>query len=283
MRLSQRQWNDLKVVDGHWRYWPTGTPHPVGPSFPSMLDALAWPELPRLRAGYREEHDPIPPVRQTRTGAPGEICLADIPVIVYTVDPPDNRKAIYESRRRRLGRVLRTYGYQSISWQFGSATIPYCARHCADHAANLVRMDAPLIELEDDAEPLYPVTHITPPAGADMVMIGCDRNGLDLARRLGHKVRKDWRRHKGFLWRFAKPGWFWTCGNLSYHGILYLSKPMMLDLAQYIVKRTGAIDASVAERHAFWSVCAPTRGLWYQNDGHNGPCTRDYCPKALRS
>jgi hypothetical protein len=176
---------------------------------------------------------------------------------------------------------MNSYGVRRWEFVFGRNVQPYCATHCADHAAICRRYDPPLLVMEDDAEPLHVRAWIEPPAGCDRIHLGGNRDGIRLARVLGYKARHDWRAHRGFLWRPYNADWFWECGMLAYHACLYLTRRIMDRIAEYVPLRTGAIDASVAELDAYYNVAAPTSCWWWQNDGRNGECTRDFVPTPL--
>jgi hypothetical protein len=207
--------------------------------------------------------------------------MRHVRTIVFTADPPGPKKAEYNSRRRRLSEIFTDYGYTNWRFHFGEPSIPYCKFHCRDHAATCLRYDPPLMVMEDDAEPLWPGSHLVPPTDADRLHIGGDTHGVDLARLLAVKQSMAWRRHRGYVWKPCNRDWFRMAGMLAYHASLYLTRHAMDRIAAYIPTRTGAIDACVAELDGELNVYAPTRCWWWQNDGHNGEWSRDFVPPTL--
>jgi hypothetical protein len=289
VRISQRQHADLHPVDGHWE-------DSDGQQFPDLLAALAWPGLAKSRIRHAAADSPFAPIRNTYTGRAGEIDMRTTKTIIYTADPPGERRPIYQARRDRLTRILTAYGYTDWRFHFGDigkyhtggtetdlpSTPAYCSAHCRDHARFCLENDPPLCVMEDDAEPDQPGTHLVPPPDADRLHIGACYHGVALARRIAWHYERGWRHHKGVLWKYAGPEWYREAGSLAYHCVLYLKKPVMRSIAEYVQKRTGAIDASVAELDGRFKVYAPTRCWWWQNDDHNGNCATEAIPPELR-
>lgn len=289
IRISQRQQGDLVATPAGWR-------HKSGKLFPTLLDAFQWPGLADGRRVHTAHDQPWMPLLETRTGAAGEIDMRTVRTIVYTVDPDGAKKAAYASRRERLAKILTAYGYTNWRFHFGrtierfradhglaaDVPLPYCAPHCEDHATFCREYDPPLMVMEDDAEPLWPGSHLVSPPDADRLHIGGDTHGVSLARLLAVKSAKTWRRHRGYLWQPYNRDWFRQGGMLAYHAVLYLTRHCMDTIAQYVAKRSGAVDASVAELDWKLVAYAPTRCWWWQNDGHNGEWSRNFAPPCLK-
>lgn len=275
VRISQKQHTDL-VADGS-TWW-----HKAGYAFPDLLAALQWHGLAASRRKYTPHDQPFCPLLDTRTGAPGEVELAAVRTFVYTAAATGLRGEVYESRRRRMAAILTAYGVQHWSFVWGSSCIPYCARHCADHARLMREHDPPILVFEDDAEPAFAGSHLVPPPEAKRLHIGGNRDGISLGRLLALKSGEDWRHYRGFVYKPCNRNWFRQAGMLATHCNLYLDKPTMLEIAEYIVSRSGAIDASIAELDWKIPAFAPTRCWWWQNDGHNGECTSEFVPPELR-
>jgi hypothetical protein len=282
LRISQRRHTDLRPVAGQWRFFPNGGSEPDGPVFASLLEALAWPDLARRRLRYTPLDQPFRPILDTRTGRPGEIDLRAVRTLIYTAAATGIRGKIFEARRERQTKIMAAYGFSNWQFVYGSSCVPYCARHCADHARFCRENEPPLLVMEDDAEPDQVGTHLVPPIGADRLHIGGNRDGIELGRILATKARPDWRRYRGFVWRYADADWFWQAGMLAYHASLYLTRRVMDAIADYVPRRTGAIDASVAELDYRFNVASPRRVWWWQNDDHNGDCTSWFVPPELR-
>ena len=282
VRISQRQRNDLRPSPAGWHFFPRGGPVAAGPLFETLLDALAWPELADRRRFAKPLDGPWAPLIDSKTGRPGELDLRAVRTIVYTPEPGGPREVIYAARRERMTSILNAFGFSNWRFHYGSHCVPYCARHCADHAQFCRVYDPPLFVMEDDAEPAWPCSHLVPPVGADRLHIGGDTHGVELARLLASKTRPDWRRNIGYLWRPYDRDWFWEAGMLAYHAVLYLTRRVMDAVADYVPQRTGAIDASVAELDCRFNVACPTRCWWWQNDGHNGEWSFDFCPPELQ-
>ena len=289
VRIEQRQRRDLRPVGNGWRFFPNSGPTADGPEFRSFLEALQWRELQSRRRAAKPLTAPICPPLYTRTGAPGELTLNEIPTIVYSADPPGPRGLIYSARRARITEMLTLHGFRNFRFHLGrtlrgpdGCDLPYCAAHCRDHAQFCRDNPPPLLLLEDDAEPAFLPTHFTPPPDADRLHIGGDCHGVDLARLLAWKQSRPWRRHKGYLWRAYNRDWFRQAGMLAYHAVLYLSDRIMAAIAEYLPRKTGAVDAVVSELDGSFNVYAPTRSWWWQNDGHNGAWSYDFVPPELR-
>lgn len=289
VRHSQAQFSDLRPCGSQWRFFPNGGSTPLGPPFGSLIEALQWPELAERRKIQKPLDAPFAPLILNRRGVTGELALADIPTIIYSADPPGPRGLLYARRRDRMSLLMAHLGIKTWRFHLGrtlrgpdGCTLPYCAAHCADHAQFCRENDPPLLLFEDDAEPAFPCSHLVPPTGADRLHIGADRHGVSLSRLLALKQRKDWRRHKGVLWRPCNRDWYWIAGSLAYHCVLYLTKRCMTAIADYMPGKTGAVDAVVSELDGRFNVAAPVRCWFWQNDGHNGAWSYDYCPRDLR-
>jgi hypothetical protein len=283
VRISQRQHYDLRPTPQGWRFFPQGGPRPDGPSFASLIEALQWEKLADRRRFFKPPYMSLAPLLQTRTGAPREICLTDIPTIVYTPAIGGPREHIYSYRRTRIAAMMHLYGFKRWWFHYGLNAAPYCKHHCADHARFCRENDPPLMVMEDDAEPAWPCSHFVPPPDADRLHIGGDNHGISLARLLAIKKDPTWRRHRGYLWKPYNHDWFRQVGMLAYHAVIYLTRRIMDRIADYIPTREGAIDASVAELDHEFNIYAPTRCWWFQNDGHNGQWSFDFAPPELRA
>lgn len=289
VRISQRQNPDLQPVGNEWA-------HTCGRTFPDLLAALAWPGLAAARIRHISAEAPFAPLIASRTGAPGEIDLRNVRTIIYTADPPGERRPIYAARRDRLTRILTAYGYTNWSFHFGASgkyhtggsetnlpsTPSYCAAHCRDHARFCLENNPPLCVMEDDAEPDRPRSHIVPPPDADRLHLGADYHGVALARQIACHHSRGWKHWRGILWKYHNRDWYREAGSLAYHCVLYLSRRIMDRIANYVCNRTGAIDASVAELDGEYQVYAPTTCWWWQNDDHNGNCAAEAIPPLLR-
>ncbi|HUD75924.1 MAG TPA: hypothetical protein VMQ76_12705 [Terracidiphilus sp.] len=276
-------------MPGGWRFFPFGGPTPEGPLFPDLLAALQWPQLAAARVLHKPLDGPVASLLQTRRGVAGELELASIRTIVYSADPPGPKGEVYGRRRERISNILNGFGFRDWRFHIGETLPPsvdrktcYCSLHCRDHRQFCIDNDPPLLVLEDDAEPAWVPSHFVPPAGADRLHIGGDWHGVDLARLLGNKTRKDWRREHGYLWRPYDKEWFWECGMLAYHACLYLTRRMMDAVADYLPGKTGAVDAVVCELDHRFNVAAPRRCWFWQNDGHNGDWSFQFTPRDLR-
>lgn len=296
VRISQKQRQDLRPTASGWRFFPNGGLSSLGPPFSTFLEALQWSELADRRRVWKPKDSTFCPLLNSRTGAAGELELAAIPTIVYTAGLGSRRDEEYIARRARLTRILTAYGFQDWRFHYGKTpaelaesdpnqyhgTLAYCAAHCRDHAQFLREHNPPLLVMEDDAEPAWPRSHFVPPAGAARLHIGGDWHGVDLARLLARKNRKDWRRHGRYLWRPYNADWFWEAGMLAFHAVLWLDKTAMLAAADYLQRKTGAVDAVVSELDWKFPAAAPTRCWFWQNDGHNGAWSFDFVPPELR-
>ena len=282
VRISQKQRSDLRPCGQVWRFFPFGGAVPAGPDFPTLADALTWPELTARRAFAKPFDAPVAPLVPSRTGRPGELSLIDLPTIVNTPDPNGQKGERYRPRRERMIRVLTELGFTNWRFNYGATSIPYCASHCADQARLLRTMEPPWLFLEDDAEPAWPPSHFVPPIGATRLHIGGDWHGVDLARKLAWRTRRNWRRENGYLWVPYDRDWFFQAGMLAFHAIVWLNRQSAAATADYIEQKQGAVDAVVSELDGRFPAACPTRCWFWQNDGHNGQWSFNFAPPDIR-
>ena len=208
------------------------------------------------------------------------IDLRTVPTVVYTVDK-EQTAVPHSLRRRRIAEQLSALG--TVNWRFfwGALTSPYWPTIGAGHAQLLRDSPPPLLILEDDCRPhcLQPLQLY--PAQADLLYLGGGRygwpQGIKNAR--DHGIDCKWGKHWG--WQHIDADWLRIFGMLYTHAILYLSKPVMLEVADFVDQSEEPLDAVLAREQWRWQTMCKRTPCWYQDDGHHAPITRGFAPKYL--
>jgi hypothetical protein len=275
LKTTQRQWNDTRHEGSSWRYWPAGDIAPAGPSFNTLLELLAWHELPARRAQWLRRQYGVPDPLLNQPNDYSGLYLQEVPTIVYTT-----KWAI--TRQQRICVIMNAFGFTNWHFFFGEKTTPYWRDIPSDHASLLRSHKPPLLILEDDAEVWKFTANIQIPDGAEIAYLGGGRSGDRYGRSEFHKKFPAARDAFGYSYADLNEDWMRIGGMWFSHAILYLNERVMHEVADRLTASPSPIDTTLARCQARWNVQCRRIPMFWQNDGHHLRDTIHYDPELWK-
>ncbi|HTX55251.1 MAG TPA: hypothetical protein VMD08_17740 [Candidatus Baltobacteraceae bacterium] len=274
----QRVYASHRLTADGWRLWPRGLIAPVGPAFPTLLDALRWEHLESRVRSNSGSTPAVEPTFELTRDPTAPLHLPDVKTIIYTV--PTN-----VMRQSRLAAIMARTGTRDWDFFYGPTRQPYAVWVAAGHEKLLRDNEPPLLILEDDANVDHYRASVSPPEGTKIALLGGAKYGPKkaaiMAYRRGLQPKRRWQ-----MWYTPiDHAWFRPLSMWGSHAYLYLDRQAMLDLADRfaanLARPAGQQENIDTVQSLFMSECpmaAAARPWYYQNDGHNEWATLRYCP-----
>lgn len=268
-----KQWTDLRTVDGQWWYWPPNTPQPQAGPFSTYIAALTWPGLQPARERIQPPVEEPQPNANTIAPATATFDLRKLPAVIRSI--PRNA-----ARLHRAFSILHSLDFQHVTADIVEPSERHWTNQPLQFARLLHRHDAPWIHFEDDIATRAFCPFIKPPPNSQFIQLGAGRDGRSRgiyhARKAGLKPKHQYQ--YGYI--DEDQLYMRVFGMYYLHALVILDKSAALELEALERQLKRPVDVITAENQHRWKWYTLKTPMFWQNDGHHTTDTYDYAPSS---